>query len=97
MKSFQHIPAVHTLQADERFLETMDTHNISKKTLTNWIKEQINLIRTRIIINEFSNKTLNQDYITIWIFISLNEKINEFKQNNLQNFVIATGVILTPI
>src|SRR5699024_3651027 len=94
MKSFQHIPAVHTLQADERFLETMATHNISKKTLTHWIKEQIDLVRTRMINNEFSNKTLYQDYITNLIIISINEKINEFEQNNLQNVVNATGVIL---
>lgn len=94
MKNFQYIPAVHTLQADERFLEAMATHNISKKTLTLWIKEQIDLIRKRMINNEFSNDTLNQAYITNLIFISLNEKINEFEQNNLQNVVNATGVIL---
>src|SRR5699024_3530293 len=83
-----------TLQADERFLETIATHNISKKTLTHRIKEQMNLIRTRMINNEISNKKLNQDYITNMIFISLNEKINEFEQNNLHNVVNATGVIL---
>src|SRR5699024_11113713 len=94
MKSFQYIPAVHTLQADERFLEAMATHNISKKTLTLWIKEQIDLIRKRMINNESSNDTLNQAYITNLIFISLNEKINEFEQNNLQNVVNATAVIL---
>src|SRR5690625_7733856 len=94
MKSFQYIPAVHTLQADERFLEAMATHNISKKTLTLWIKEQIDLIRKRMINNEFSNDTLNQAYITNLIFISLNEKINEFEQTNLKIVVIATGVII---
>src|SRR5690625_7089532 len=47
-----------------------------------------------MINNEFSNDTLNQAYITNLIFISLNEKINEFEQNNLQNVVNATGVIL---
>src|SRR5699024_12273663 len=93
-KSFQYIPAVHTLQADERFLETMATHNISKKTLTHWIKEQIDLIRKRMINNEISNDTLNQAYITNLIFISLNEKINEYEQNNLQNVVNDTGFIL---
>src|SRR5690625_7909905 len=95
MKNFQYIPAVHTLQADERFLEAMATHNISKKTLTLCIKEQINLIRKRMINNEFSNDTLKQAYITNLIFISLNEKINEFKQYNLQNSVNATGLMLT--
>src|SRR5699024_12846602 len=93
-KSFQYIPAVHTLQADERFLKAMDTHNISKKTLTLWIKEQIDLIRKRMINNEISNDTLNQAYITNLIFISLNEKIKEFEQNNLIYYVNAIDVII---
>src|SRR5699024_7150852 len=57
-------------------------------------KEQIDLIRKRMIDDELSNDTLNHADITNVVFILLNEKINEFEQNNLQNVDNATGVIL---
>ncbi len=94
MKRLRHLPAVHQLQTDKRFLEALTINNLSKKILTTWIKEQIDFIRTQILNNTFLDEPFNKDHFTDLIFTKLNEKINTFKQNNLRSVINATGVIL---
>ena len=94
MKNLQHLPAVHSLQADERFLDIMHENKISENILTKWIKEQIDLIRNNIINNELPEESINKEFLTDLIFQGLDNYIKNFEKNNLQSVINATGVIL---
>lgn len=94
MENLQHLPAVHSLQADERFLDKMHENEISENVLTKWIKEQIDLIRNKIINNEFPEESINKEFLTDLIFQALDNQVEFFKKNNLQSVINATGVIL---
>src|SRR5699024_6467270 len=92
MKNLQHLPAVHSLQADERFLDIMHENKISENILTKWIKEQIDLIRNNIINNELPEESINKEFLTDLIFQGLDNYIKNFEKNNLQSVINATGV-----
>lgn len=94
MENLQHLPAVHSLQADERFLDIMHENKISENVLTKWIKEQIDLIRNNIINNELPEGSINKEFLTDLIFQALGKKVEIFRKNNLQSVINATGVIL---
>src|SRR5699024_163935 len=94
MKNLQHLPAVHSLQADERFLDIMHENKISENILTKWIKEQIDFIRNNIINNELPEESINKEFLTDLTFQALGKKVEIFRKNNLQSVINATGVIL---
>lgn len=94
MKKLRNLPAIDQLMADQRFLNLLKTTLISKRVLTEWLKEQAEFMRQRIINNEFSDRVLDKEQLTDHILDSLNRKINALSQNNLRRVINATGVVL---
>ncbi|MBY7142050.1 L-seryl-tRNA(Sec) selenium transferase [Virgibacillus sp. NKC19-3] len=94
MKILPHLPAVHQLKEHTRFSEMVTTLNISEHVLTEWLNDQIDVIRNKIINNELNHEALTRDKLSELIFDQLDEKIHLFYQNNLQGVINATGVVL---
>src|SRR5690625_4596708 len=94
MKELSHLPAVHQLKEHTRFSEVLTTFDISDQVLTNWLNEQIDVIRSKIIKNEFNGETLSREKLITLIFDQLDEKIFSFGQDQLQGVINATGVVL---
>lgn len=94
MKSLRHLPAVDQLIAHTRFSNIIMNENISEKVLTQWVKEQIEIIRNKIIHNELHADTLHREKLIELIFDQLDKKINTFYVDNLREVINATGVVL---
>lgn len=94
MKNLRYLPAVHQLQTDQRFLDILKSHKLSEHILTEWIKDQVDLLRNNILNDVISTDSMSKQDFTDIIFTSLLETVNNFEQNNLRNVINATGVIL---
>lgn len=94
MKVLSHLPAVHALKEDVRFAELKTTLCISEQVLTEWLNDQIDVIRYKIINNELTHEGLTREMLINLIFERLEEKTESFKQDNLQRVINATGVVL---
>lgn len=94
MNRLRHLPAVHQLKAHQRFLNLLRMLDSSESMLTEWLNEQLDLIRERVINNEFKDEDLNRDNLAEIIFDQLDEKVRLFSGDNLQKVINATGVVL---
>lgn len=94
MEILRHIPAVHQLQEDPRFTELMEKIHISERVLTEWLSEQIEVIRNKIIRQGLADETLGRDKLIEFIFEALDQKVTTFSRGNLQTVINATGVVL---
>src|SRR5690625_6409392 len=94
MNVLSQIPAVHQLKKHDRFLELITVLDVSEQVLTDWLSEQIDVVRNRVINNELNHEALNREKLIVLIFDQLNEKIHSFYRNNLQGVINATGVVL---
>lgn len=94
MKILSHLPAVHQLKEHQRFSQIVTTLQISENILTEWLNEQIDIVRNKIINNELDHEALNREELIKHIFNQLDKKIHSFSQDNLQGVINATGVIL---
>lgn len=94
MKGLSHLPAVHQLKAHQRFTELISTLNISEQVLTEWLSEQLDVMRIEIKNGKFDPDMLMRDKLIALVFERLDKKINAFDQDRLQGVVNATGVVL---
>src|SRR5690625_5048874 len=94
MKILRHLPAVHQLQEHPRFIEIATTFHLSESVLTEWLNEQINLLRNKLIQKELTNETVNRDILIEHIFAGLDQKLATFNQDHLRQVINATGIIL---
>lgn len=94
MNVLSQLPAVHQLKKHDRFLELITVLDVSEQVLTDWLSEQIDVVRNRVINNELNHEALNREKLIVLIFDQLNEKIHSFYRNNLQGVINATGVVL---
>lgn len=94
MNRLRHLPAVHQLKAHQRFLDLLTMVNSSEHVLTEWLNEQIDVIRKQILNNKFEDEDLNRDMLIELIFNQLDEKIQLFSDDNLQAVINATSVVL---
>lgn len=94
MKILRHLPAVHQLQEHKRFSEMVTNLAISEHVLTKLLNEQMDLIRNKIINNEFKHDGFNRQKLTELIFDKLDQKVMTFLQDHLRKVINATGVVL---
>lgn len=94
MNILRHLPAIHELKAHSRFTEMVLNIDIAEDVLTEWLDEQVDLMRNKIRSNKITDQTLNREKLTELIFDALEQKVQAFKKNNLQKVVNATGVVL---
>lgn len=94
MKNLRYLPAIHELQADNRFNHIRTTKQVSKQVLTQWLQEQVEIIRNNIMNKEITDLAMNKETLTERIFDALDDRINLLLQDNLRNVINATGVIL---
>src|SRR5699024_12360798 len=64
MNTFRYLPAIDQLKRDSAFTNLLETEAISDKVLTDWLREQVDIVRTELhdhIIPEekISRKALN--------------------------------------
>src|SRR5690625_7591376 len=76
MNVLSQIPAVHQLKKHDRFLELITVLDVSEQVLTDWLSEQIDVVRNRVINNELNHEALNREKLIVLIFDQLNEKIH---------------------
>lgn len=94
MNILRHLPAVHQLQAHERFSELLTKENISASVLTKWLNDEINTIRNKLLKGDITDETLTREDLTSLIFKGLDEKVITLQQPHLQKVINATGVVL---
>lgn len=93
MKLLRHLPAVHQLKAHARFSELATNLQISEHVLTEWLNEQIDIIRNKIRNKELTDE-ISREKLTELIFAALDKKINAVSEDNLRKVINATGVVL---
>lgn len=94
MKLLRHLPAVHQLKAHAHFSEMITNLQISENVLTEWLKEQTDMMRTKIMNNELTDEELNREKLIDLIFAALDKKVKAVYEDNLRRVINATGVVL---
>lgn len=94
MKNLQYLPAIHQLKTHQHFHHIVINEKVSEEVLTEWLNEEIDKLRNQIINREITGDKLTRENLIELTFYNLAEKIHTFKQDNLQNVVNATGVVL---
>lgn len=94
MNILRHLPAVHQLIKHEHFLEVVKSSKISEEVLKEWLNEQIDVMRNKILNNEINHEPLTREKLIDLIFNQLDEKVDSFERDNLQKVINATGVVL---
>lgn len=94
MKLLRHLPAVHQLKAHAHFSEMITNLQISENVLTEWLKEQTDMMRIKIMNNELTDEELNREKLIDLIFAALDKKVKAVYEDNLRRVINATGVVL---
>src|SRR5690625_15324 len=94
MENLRHLPAIHQLQAHDRFSEMATMFHMSVGTLTDWLTAQVDVMRKKIINGELANELLDREKLMTLIFEQLDVKMKAFNQENLRSVINATGVVL---
>lgn len=90
----RYLPSVHHLKEHERFFQILNENLISEGILTEWVNEQVNIVRNKIIKNEINLTVINREGLVDYIFQLLNARVDEFSKNQLRQVINATGVVL---
>ncbi|WP_100398803.1 L-seryl-tRNA(Sec) selenium transferase [Bacillus sp. FJAT-44742] len=91
-KLFRGLPAVHKLKSDKRFLTLANEKEIPYTKLTEWIQEEIEVIRDGIRNNEYDYEE-NPRFVDE-IFLKVERKAVDFHCYRLKRVINATGTIL---
>lgn len=90
----RHLPAVHQLKNHKHFSRLLHNAFVSEDVLTEWVNEQIDIVRNRLIKNELHIKDINREKLVDYIFQLLEKKIEQMQENQLRQVINATGVVL---
>lgn len=90
----RHLPAVHQLKKHKHFSQILHNAFVSEDVLTEWVNEQIDIVRNRLIKNELHIKDINREKLVDYIFQLLEKKIEQMQDNQLRQVINATGVVL---
>lgn len=94
MKNLRNLPSIHQLKAHPCFNQLVTNEQVSEEVLTEWLNEEIDKIRNKIINKEITGDKLTRQSLIELTFYYLDQTIHTFYQDNLQNVVNATGVVL---
>lgn len=90
----RYLPAVHQLKEDKRFTQILNDVSVSEGVLTEWITEQIDIVRNKMIKNELNTEDINRERLMEYIFQLLKAKVESLCENQLRPVINATGVVL---
>lgn len=94
MNILRHLPAIHQLKAHARFSQIALKLQISEDVLTEWLHEQVDMIRNKIRNKELTDETLDRNKLMELIMDELEKKALRLYEDNLQRVINATGVVL---
>ncbi len=94
MNTFRYLPAIDQLKRDSVFTNLLKTEAISDKVLTDWLREQVDIVRTELHDHIIPEEKISRKALNDRIFNRLTEKVRLFQTNNLQPVINATGVVL---
>ena len=92
--NLRYLPAVHQLKEDKRFTQILNDVSVSEGVLTEWITEQIDIVRNKMIKNELNTEDINREELMEYIFQLLKAKVESLCENQLRPVINATGVVL---
>lgn len=90
----RNIPPVHSLQTDERFRRLITRYKIPEKTLTRWLREELQALRTDLAKGGANDEEMSRSRLTETIFTGLEQKIKRFEEKRLRRVINGTGVVL---
>lgn len=95
MEQLRHIPAIHTLQKQDKFSYIEETHSLPRAKLTAWLGEIVDLMRKQILAKDITLDLADESLLLEYIFEKLTKKVDDHLQSNkLQRVINATGVVL---
>lgn len=95
MKNLRHLPAIHKLKKDEKFIAIKRKYDVSEATLTDWLKEIVQDLREKIITGTASIDVTDEAKLQAGLFSKLSERARNFtEKNNLQKVINASGVVI---
>lgn len=92
--NLQELPAIHTIQRDERFLNLSEKENIPVQKLTDWARSIIGHIRDQVLEGNWQENLLSEHHFDDYIFDQLRQYSEAFHQYHLRQVINATGTIL---
>ncbi|WP_209121893.1 L-seryl-tRNA(Sec) selenium transferase [Alkalihalobacillus sp. BA299] len=92
-KYLQELPAIHTLQSNSKFLSLQEEQKIPSSIITEWLQEEIEIIRKEIL-NETWKECLSKNAFIDYIYKKIQTKGSTFHQYKFKHVINATGTIL---
>lgn len=95
MKEFlRDIPAVHVLQKEPRFTEITVNHHIPESQLTEWVQDEIDGLRRKLLANEWDGEKPSPHSFSTYLLDALEHRAQVFSGQRLRKVINGTGVIL---
>lgn len=94
MKSLvRQLPAIHELKQDERFASMVQSEQVSKDRLTEWLQEAVADIRRDVLEGKWVSESSSPPFHD-FIFERLSERLSRHSAFNLRRVINGTGTVL---
>ncbi|MDT8860562.1 L-seryl-tRNA(Sec) selenium transferase [Alkalihalobacillus sp. MEB130] len=87
------IPAIHELQQDQSFLTLLETNDVSKGKLTEWLQEAVSDLRNDILAGNFQTED-DVNPLSDIVFSKLSERLSHHSTYQLRRVINGTGTVL---
>lgn len=93
-KYLRELPAVHELQKEAQFREIATHYHMPASQLTEWIQEEINALREKLLVNEWDGDEPSSSLFSTYLFEKIQQRARLFSSQRLRRVINGTGVVL---